>query len=149
VYSYKSFSNINYIIIYEGFVALEEESVVEYPGTDTIVFENEDQWINFTINFFPMLDNSLKKQNKYVNFDNYYLICKVIMPTDAIYNKSYGLKKISYNDDIIDVEITNVENPLFITGINDRIIYPYILLLSVKRGDFENVENKYIKRPEY
>ena len=133
-------------MLYKGFVGLEDDAR-GFPPTETLVFENEEQWNDFANNYFDMLPSRLGRYNKYVDFSHKKIVCKIIMPTNAISNVSANLDKITLNDDILNIEWSQGNDRIYIISPNDEIIYPFVFLVTVENNEnLSNLKNIYEKK---
>ncbi|EOD01792.1 hypothetical protein [Caldisalinibacter kiritimatiensis] len=136
-------SDIEHELVFKGFVALENGGR-RFPSTETLVFENMEQWNHFTNNYLNSLPYILGRLNIYVDFSNEIIACKVVMPTNERCNSSFKFKKVTLNDNILNIEFIDGDNRVHIVDSNHKTIYPFIFLVKIKRTPkLSNLKNVY------
>ncbi|WP_427339422.1 hypothetical protein [Caloranaerobacter sp. DY30410] len=138
-------SEIDYQLVFKGFVALEDDGR-EFPPAETLVFENEEQWNDFTSNYLDSLQYILGKLDKYVDFSNGEIIyaCKIIMPASGRFNSSAILEKVTLNDNVLDIKWA--KDDIYIVNLNEKTIYPFVLLVKIRKNkNLSNLKNIYKK----
>lgn len=125
---------LEYTIIYRGFIAIENNEA-DFSSDETLIFNTSKEWDEFTQKYFPTLPRFLGKHDVDVDFSSQKIVCKICMPIDDLYNISSDIEKITSNENVINIELKNNNDKIYINGIEHKITYPFVILTTIKKAN--------------
>lgn len=143
VYGY----DIDYEIIFDGFITIDFENDYMPITTDPIIFTSKEQWIAFGQEYIPNYYELLYSYitlNKVIDFNQNSIIYYSITSPKSWYDSSYQIDKVVIKNDEIVLKFEDKPDYL-VTVLNPTSIkHSYTLVIIVKKEDIpERLENIY------
>jgi len=112
--------DIEYQVIFDGFVELDDPSSEIPLGGDLFVFNSEEQWENFAQKYFSKLPSFLRRLDISIDFTKQKLICKPVMPTHEDYNRALIVDNVILVDNTLVMRFSQDKLNTYVLGSSDK-----------------------------